>query len=154
VIARDADTPRERRDLDAERRGRKDHGMSNGGRGPGILATLVIHFVAEAVAIWVATLVVPGIHVYGGVGTYLWIAVLFGVINAVVGTILRLLTLPLILLTLGLMSFVITVAILALTAALSSKLDIDGFWSAVGAALIVAVVSAVIEAITRRALSS
>jgi putative membrane protein len=128
--------------------------MGNGGRGPGFLASTLIHFLAEAVAIWVAAAIVPGIHVYGGVGTYLWIAVLFGVINAVVGTILRLLTLPLILLTLGLMSFAITVAMLALTAALSSKLDIDGFWSAVGAALIVAVVSAVIEGITRRALTS
>jgi putative membrane protein len=128
--------------------------MSNGARGPGLLASMLIHFVAEAVAIWVATALVPGIHVYGGIGTYLWIAVLFGVVNAVLGTILRLLTLPLILLTLGLMSFAITVAMLALTASLSSKLDIDGFWSAVWAALIVAVVSAIIEGITRRALTS
>ena len=124
------------------------------GRGPGLLVSLVIHFLAEAVAIWIATLIVPGIHVYGGVGTYLWIAVLFGLVNALVGTILRLLTLPLILLTLGLMSFAITVAMLALTAALSSKLDIDGFWSAIWAALIVAVVSAIIEGISRRALTA
>jgi putative membrane protein len=75
------------------------------------------------------------------------------VVNAIIGTILRLLTLPLIILTLGLMSFAITVAMLSLTAALSSKLDIDGFWPAVGAALIVAVVSAVIEGVTRRALT-
>jgi putative membrane protein len=127
--------------------------MSNGGRGPGFPVKILIHFVAEALAIWVAAAIVPGIHVYGGVGTYLWIAVLFGVVNAVLGTILRLLTLPLILLTLGLMSFVITVAMLALTAALSTELDIDGFWSAIGAAIIVAVVSAVIEGITRRALT-
>lgn len=127
--------------------------MSNGGRAPGLLVSAVIHFAAEAVAIWVATALVAGIHVYGGVGTYLWIALLFGVVNAVIGTILRLLTLPLIILTLGLMSFVITVAMLSLTAALSSKLDIDGFWPAVGAALIVAVVSAVIEGISRRALT-
>jgi putative membrane protein len=124
--------------------------MSDGGQGPGLLASSVIHFVAEAIAIWVATLLVPGIHVYGGVVTYLWIAVLFGVVNAVIGTILRILTLPLILLTLGLMSFAITVGMLALTAWFSSKLDIDGFWSAVGAALIVAIVSAVIEGVTHR----
>ena len=71
-------------------------------------------------------------------------------IFVVIGTILRILTLPLILLTLGLMSFAITVGMLALTAWLSSKLDIDGFWSAVGAALIVAIVSAVIEGVTHR----
>jgi putative membrane protein len=141
-------------DLDGTRPARDDHSMSDGGRGPGLLASAVIHFVAEAIAIWVATALVPGVHVYGGVGTYLWIAVLFGVVNAVVGTILRLLTLPLILLTLGLMSFAITVAMLALTASLSSKLDIDGFWSAVGAALVVAIVSAIVESITRRVVTS
>jgi len=119
-----------------------------------LFVSLVIHFVAEAIAIWVATALVSGIHVYGGITTYLWIAVLFGVVNAVLGTVLRLLTLPLIVLTLGLMSFAITVAMLALTASLSSKLDIDGFWSAVGAAAIVAIVSAVIELFTRRAVSN
>jgi putative membrane protein len=124
------------------------------GRRPGFFVLTIIHFVAEAIAIWVATALISGIHVYGGVGTYLWIAVLFGVVNAVLGTVLRLLTLPLILLTLGLMSFAITVAMLALTAALSSRLDIDGFWSAVGAALVVAIVSAVIEGITRRTLTA
>jgi putative membrane protein len=127
--------------------------MNNGRRRPGLLVSAVTHFVAEAVAIWVATAVVAGIQVYGGVWTYLWIAFLFGLVNAVIGTILRLLTLPLIILTLGLMSFAITVAMLALTAALSSRLDIDGFWSAVGAALIVAVVSAVIEGLSRRILA-
>ena len=127
--------------------------MSDDGPGPGLFAITVIHFVAEAIAIWVATALVPGVHVLGGVFTYLWIAVLFGVVNAVVGTILRILTLPLILLTLGLMSFAITVAMLALTASLSSKLEIDGFWSAVGAALIVAIVSAVVEGVTHRVLA-
>jgi putative membrane protein len=127
--------------------------VNEGGRKPGLLLSAVIHFVAEAVAIWVATALIAGIQVHGGIWTYLWIAVLFGLVNAVLGTILRLVTLPLIILTLGLMSFAITVAMLGLTAALSSYLDIDGFWSAVGAALIVAVVSAVIEGITRRALT-
>ena len=128
--------------------------MTNGdGSGPGLLAGTVIHFLAEAVAIWIATLIVPGIHVYGGAVTYLWIGILFGLVNAIVGTILRVLTIPLILLTLGLMSFAITVAMLALTASLSSKLDIDGFWSAVGAAFVVAIVSAVIEGLSRRVIA-
>jgi putative membrane protein len=123
-------------------------------RRPGFAVSMLVHFLAEAAAIWVAAALISGVHVYGGFLTYLWVGVLFGVVNAVVGTILRLLTLPLILLTLGLMSFAVTVAMLALTAALSSKLDIDGFGSAVGAALIVAVVSAVIEAVSRRALTA
>lgn len=128
--------------------------MTTTGRSPGLALSLVVHFLAEAVAIWVATLLVSGIHVYGGVVTYLWIAVLFGVINAILGSILRLFTLPLVVLTLGLFSLIISTAMLALTASLSDKLDIDGFWSAFGAALVVAVVSAVVEMFTRRALTN
>jgi putative membrane protein len=128
--------------------------MTTTGRSPGLVLSLVVHFLAEAVAIWVATLLVSGIHVYGGVGTYLWIAVLFGVINAILGSILRLFTLPLVVLTLGLFSLIISTAMLGLTAALSAKLDIDGFWPAFGAALIVAVVSALVEMFTRRAVSN
>ena len=127
--------------------------MTTTGRSPGLVLSLVVHFLAEAVAIWVATLLVSGIHVYGGVGTYLWIAVLFGVINAILGSILRLFTLPLVVLTLGLFSLIISTAMLALTASLSDKLDIDGFWSAFFAALVVAVVSAVVEWLLRRVLS-
>ncbi|HYJ75001.1 MAG TPA: phage holin family protein [Kineosporiaceae bacterium] len=123
-------------------------------RRPGLLVSALVHFVAEAIAIWVATLLISGIHVYGGALTYLWIGVLFGVVNAVLGSILRLFTLPLVVLTLGLFSLIISTAMLALTAALSSKLDIDGFWSALGAALIVAVVSALIEMFTRRTLTA
>jgi putative membrane protein len=123
-------------------------------RRPGLLVSALVHFVAEAIAIWVATLLISGIHVYGGALTYLWIGVLFGVVNAVLGSILRLFTLPLVVLTLGLFSLIISTAMLALTAALSSKLDIDGFWSAFGAALIVAVVSALIEMFTRRTLTA
>jgi putative membrane protein len=125
-----------------------------GGRRPGLGISLAIHFVAEALAIWVAALLISGFHVYGGVVTYLWIAVLFGVINAIIGGVLRLFTLPLVVLTLGLFSLVISTAMLALTASLSSKLDIDSFWSAFGAALIVAVVSAIVEMFTRRAVSN
>jgi putative membrane protein len=123
-------------------------------RRPGLLVSALVHFVAEAIAIWVATLLISGIHVYGGALTYLWIGVLFGVVNAVLGSILRLFTLPLVVLTLGLFSLIISTAMLALTAALSSKLDIDNFGAAFLAALVVAVVSAVVEWITRRAITA
>lgn len=127
--------------------------MSNGGRGPGFLTSTLISLVALAAAIWVAAAVVPGVHVFGGVGTYLWIALLFAVVNTVVGSILRLVTFPLIVLTLGLASFAVTVAMFALTARLSSKLDIDGVGSAIIASLVVAVVSGLLGSLTRRALT-
>jgi putative membrane protein len=129
------------------------YSTDTGRRRTGLGVSLAIHFVAEAIAIWVAAALISGFHVYGGVITYLWIAVLFGVVNALLGGILRLFTLPLVVLTLGLFSLIISTAMLGLTAALSSKLDIDGFWSAFGAALVVAVVSALVEMFTRRAVS-
>lgn len=128
--------------------------MTDTGRKPGFALAFIVHVIAEAAALWVATKIVSGIHVYGGVFTYLWIGLLFGVINGILGSILRLFTLPLVVLTLGLFSLLISTGMLALTAALSSKLDIDGFWSAFWAAAIIAVVSAIVEWILRRAASS
>jgi putative membrane protein len=91
--------------------------------------------------------VVPGLQIdpnpegpLGEFGTYLWIALIFGVVNAVVGPILRLLSLPFVLLTLGLFLLVINAALLGLTAALTDRMTIDGFGTALVAGLILAVV--------------
>ena len=90
--------------------------------------------------------VLPGLDVaenpdgpLGIYGTYLWIGLIFGVVNAVVGPILRLLSLPFVLLTLGLFLLIINAALLGLTAALSDRLAIDGIGTAVIGGLILAV---------------
>jgi putative membrane protein len=90
--------------------------------------------------------VLPGLDVVenpdaplGVYGTYLWIGLIFGVVNAVVGPILRLLSLPFVLLTLGLFLIIINAALLGLTAALTDRLAIDGFGTAVIGGLILAV---------------
>ncbi len=75
----------------------------------------------------------------GEPGTYLWIALVFAVINAVVGPVLRLLSLPFVLLTLGLFLLVINAALLGITAALSDRLQVDGFGTAVLGGLLLAV---------------
>ena len=72
-------------------------------------------------------------------GTYLWIGLIFGVVNAVVGPILRLLSLPFVVLTLGLFLLVGNGALLGLTAALTDRLTIDGFGTAVLGGLILAI---------------
>ena len=72
-------------------------------------------------------------------GTYLWIRLIFGVVNAVLGPVLRLLSLPFVVLTLGLFLLIINAALLGLTAALSDRLTIDGFGTAVLGGLILAV---------------
>jgi putative membrane protein len=94
---------------------------------------------------WVATLIVPGITVHGGVGTYLWVALLFGLINSIFGSIIKVLTFPVSILTFGLFLFIVNAAMLSLTARWSEKLDITGFWSALFASLIISVITALFK---------
>ena len=75
----------------------------------------------------------------GEFGTWLWIALIFAVVNAVVGPILRLFSLPFVILTLGLFLLVINAALLGLTAALTDRLTVDGFGSALLGGLLLAV---------------
>jgi putative membrane protein len=105
---------------------------------------LIVRLIAGALAFWAATTLVSGVTVNGGAWTYLWVALLFGLINGVIGSIVKLLTLPAILLSLGLFTFVINAAMLMLTARWSSALDVKDFWSALGASLIISIVTTII----------
>lgn len=114
---------------------------------PGVLATLLVTWVVVAVAFGITSWLLPGMDVSGGFGSYLWVSALFGLVNAVVGTILRRLTLPFTLLTLGLFSLIITAILLSITDALTDSLSIDEFfWTAIWAAIILAFVTVFLEA--------
>ena len=102
---------------------------------------LLIRWAVLAFSMWIATLVVPGITINGGVGTYLWVALLFGLINSVFGSIIKVLTFPVSIVTFGLFLFVINAAMLSLTARWSEKLEVTGFWSALFASLIISVIT-------------
>jgi len=102
------------------------------------LIRLALRLVLVAVVFGLVAHVVPGIHVHGGFPSYLWLAVLFTVVNFVVGHILRLLSLPIIVLTLGLFLLVINAVLLALTAWLSSDLSVDSFGAALLGGFLVA----------------
>ncbi|MEI9907314.1 MAG: phage holin family protein [Actinomycetota bacterium] len=91
---------------------------------------LLFKWAALTLAFWAATSLISGITVNGGFGTYLWVALLFGLINAVFGSIVKILTFPVTLITFGLFIFVINAAMLELTARWSSALDIKDFWTA------------------------
>ena len=98
--------------------------------------------------------VLPGLDVVpnpdgplGEPGTYLWIGLIFGVVNAVVGPILRFFSLPFVLVTLGLFLLIINAALLGLTAALTDRLQVDGFVTAVLGGLILAVVTWIVDRI-------
>jgi len=112
----------------------------------GVLVALLIRWAVLALAFAVTSALLSGMDVSGGFGSYLWVALLFGVVNALLGTLLRIVTLPLTILTLGLFAIVINAALLELTDALTSHLTIDEFfWTAIWAAIILAVVSVALE---------
>ena len=102
---------------------------------------LVVRLVVLALIIGLVAKLVPGIHVHGSFWALLWISVLFSLVNAILGPLFRLLSLPLIVLTLGIFLLVVNAALLAITAGLSKHLDIDGFGSAVLGGLLIAVFS-------------
>ncbi|MFI7579649.1 phage holin family protein [Kocuria sp. M1N1S27] len=124
--------------------------------------SFLLRVLVNALAIWVAAWILPGMgiaadaSVVSAVGgptaaavlAYLFVGLVFGVVNAVVRPVLSLLSLPITCLTLGLFAIVVNAAMLWLTSWLSSftplRLEIDSFlWTAVLATLIIGVVSLV-----------
>ena len=110
-----------------------------------MLRRLLVRWLLLASAIGLTAGLLPGVHVEGGLGSLLWIAALFGVINLVVGTALRILTIPLIVLTLGLFALFINAALFALTARWSDSLAVDGFGWDLLAALCVSVFTVILD---------
>jgi putative membrane protein len=111
-----------------------------------VIVALLIRWVVFAVAFAVTAWLLDGMSVSGGFGTYLWLALLFGIINTIVGTLLRLLTLPLMVVTLGLFALVINAFLLQLLDWISDHFTIDHFfWTAIWGAIILAIVSVVLD---------
>jgi len=111
---------------------------------------LLIKWAALALAFWAATSTVPVITVNGKAGTYLWVALLFGLINAFLGSLVKILTFPVTLVTFGLFIFIVNAAMLSLTARWSDALDVKDFWTALLASLIISVVSAIIRSLFKK----
>jgi putative membrane protein len=111
-----------------------------------VIVALLIRWVVYAVAFAVTAWLLDGMSVSGGFGTYLWLALLFGIIDAVVGTILKLLTLPLMVITLGLFALVVNAFLLQILDWISDHFTIDHFfWTAIWGAIILAIVSVLLE---------
>jgi putative membrane protein len=105
------------------------------------MSRILLRWGINTIAIWAAIELVPGIDHSGSAVSLIVIALIFGLVNALVRPLLTLLTCPLIILTLGLFILVINALMLALTAWLVPSLTIDGFWPALLGALIISVVS-------------
>lgn len=110
-----------------------------------MIKKFLLNWGVTAIALWVAVWIVSGLHITGGPFDYLWIALLFGFINATIGVIAKLFTLPLIILTLGLFLIVVNALVLEITAGLVDSFAIDNFGSALGGALIISIVSLLLD---------
>lgn len=111
--------------------------------------SFLLRLVATAAALWVAVYLVPGISFAGPLWHLLVVALLFGIVNAIVRPILLTLTCPLVLLTLGLFIFVLNALMLWLTSALAAgfglAFHVDGFIPALVGSLVVSIVSIVLN---------
>lgn len=112
-----------------------------------------VRWAINAVALFVAVLIVPGIQFNGAWTGILWLALIFGLLNALVRPLLKFLTCPLILLTLGLFTILINTAMLMLTSSIGQSFGIgftvDGFWQALLGSLVISFVSVVMGFILR-----
>jgi putative membrane protein len=109
------------------------------------MLSLLLHWVFNAVALWVAAYFLTGLDFSGDLVRLLMVAAVFGVVNSLLRPLLTVLTCPLIVLTLGLFTLVINAVMLMVTGWLSARWDlgftVDGFWPAFWGGLVVGLVS-------------
>jgi len=105
---------------------------------------IIIRWLVLTVAILLCAYLIDGIHVSGFFSAFVAAAFL-GILNALFRPVLLLVTLPINILTLGLFTFVINAVLLLMVAGVITGLEIRGFWSALGGALIIALVSWVLS---------
>jgi putative membrane protein len=109
-----------------------------------MLKQLVVVWLMVAAAIAITAALLPSVEIEGGFFALLGVAVLFGLVNALIGPVLRLISLPLTLVTFGLFSLVINAALLGITAGLSDSLDVGGFFATVLAAILISVLNTIL----------
>ena len=102
---------------------------------------LLIRLVINAFALWFAALIVDGITLSSNVIEVLIVAIIFGLINALIKPFIKLISAPLIIFTLGLFTLLINAFLLLLTSWLTDALKVDGLWAAILGAIIISLVS-------------
>jgi putative membrane protein len=119
---------------------------------------LLINWALLALAFAFTAWILSGVAISGGFWGYVWVSALFGIVNTVIGTVLRVLTFPLLILTLGLFSVIVNALMLKLTDHLTHYLTIDSFWwTAIWAAIILSLAGMLLDStvgkVARRELS-
>src|SRR5208337_4171010 len=113
----------------------------------------VLNLLINAFALWAAAKVVSGITYSGPWYGLLFVALVFGVLNAFLRPVLKLLSFPVVILTLGLFIFVLNAFMLWLTGAASRALDLGfsvaGFWPALWGALVISLINVMLSCVFR-----
>lgn len=109
---------------------------------------ILFNWLLSAVAIMIAAYILPGVHVQGFM-VALILAVILGIINAILRPILLILTLPINILTLGLFTFVINAFLVMLAAGLVKGFSVDSFWWALAFSLVVSLVNGFFHKLSR-----
>jgi putative membrane protein len=108
---------------------------------------MLLHWVLSALAVWIMSRVVPGIYVSGPIAALI-AALVIGFINATIGLVLKILTFPLTLVTLGLFWLVINALMLELASALLAPgFQVRGFFAAFVGAIVLSLVNLLLKAI-------
>lgn len=126
----------------------------------------IVRLLINAVALWLTTLIVAGVDVVSfepgdttaTVLTFLLVALIFGVVNSVIGNLIRIVAFPLYILTLGLIAFIVNALLLLIVAWISEAIGfglvVEGFWWGVLGALVLAVLGWLISIVVRPAVGS
>lgn len=126
------------------------------------MARFLIRLIINTIALWLTTLIVTGVSVvsYGTEGdtvalvlTYLLVGLIFGLVNGIIGNLIRIVAFPLYILTLGLIALVVNGLLLLLVAGISDLigfgLEVDGFWWGVLGAIVLGLLSWLIGILLR-----
>ena len=117
------------------------------------MTKFILRWAINAVGLYVAVMVVQGIDFTGNWLNLIWLALIFGLLNALLRPLLSILTCPLIILTLGLFTLVLNTFMLWLTSRIGESfnlgLTVDGFWPAFLGALVISVVSIILSLVLR-----
>jgi len=109
----------------------------------------LIRLVINAIALGLAVTLVQGLDFTGNVFGLLIVAIVFGLVNALIKPIVRIVTLPISVVTLGLFSLVINALMLLLTGWLTEPLEVSGFFPALWGSIIISIVSTVLNRFVR-----
>ena len=108
------------------------------------MRNFIIRLFVNALALSAAAWLVPGISLSGGWGNVLLVALVFGLVNALLKPLVLLLSLPFLILTLGLFAFVVNGAMLLVTARFTEHLAVSGLGSAILGSIVISLVTAIL----------